>query len=110
MKGTALLVLLLLATSAIYAQKPEAYSINIHVRSSYLLYANGVVSQMLDVAIDGKKYQLVGIQTGALLDLGDYKAKLIKDEHRTAYESDQVYEFLFPDKKTRKFTVVGQTE
>ncbi len=110
MKGSALLVLLLLATSAICAQKPDAYSINIHVRSSYFLHANGVVSQMLDVTIDGKKYQLVGIQTGELLALGDYKAKLIKDEHRTTYESDQVYEFLFPDKKTRKFSVVGQTE
>ncbi len=110
MKGTAVLALVLLATSAICAQKPDANLINIHVRSSYFLYANGVVSQMLDVNIGGKKYQLVGIQTGALLDLGDYKAKLIKDEHRTTYESDQVYEFLFPDKKTRKFSVVGQTE
>ena len=41
---------------------------------------------------------------------GDYKAKLVKDEHLTAYESTQIYEFLFPDKKTRKFIVVGETE
>jgi hypothetical protein len=45
-----------------------------------------------------------------LLALGDYKAKLVKDEHKTTYGSNQVYEFLFPDKKTRQFTVVGQTE
>jgi hypothetical protein len=44
------------------------------------------------------------------LALGDYKAKLVKDEHKKTYESLQEYEFLLPDKKTRKFSVVGQTE
>jgi hypothetical protein len=44
------------------------------------------------------------------LALGDYKAKLVKDEHESAYDSYQVYEFLLPDKKTRKFVVVGQSE
>jgi len=44
------------------------------------------------------------------LALGDYKAKLVRDEHKTSYESAQVYEFLFPDKKTRRFEVVGQSE
>ena len=110
MRRAALFVLLLLATSAICAPKPDEYSINIHVHASYFLDGNGVVSQMLDVTIDGKKYELVGTQNGALLALGDFKAKLIKDDHWTAYESDQVYEFLFPDKKARKFSVVGQTE
>jgi hypothetical protein len=28
----------------------------------------------------------------------------------TTYDSVQVYEFLFPDGKTRKFYVVGQSE
>ena len=45
-----------------------------------------------------------------LLALGDYKAKLVQDVHKTTYESSQAYEFLFPDKKTRRFFVVGQTE
>jgi hypothetical protein len=44
------------------------------------------------------------------LALGDYKAKLIKDEHKTFYETIQVYEFLFADKKTRWFEVIVQTE
>jgi hypothetical protein len=44
------------------------------------------------------------------LALGDYKAKLVQDKHRTAYESSQAYEFLFPDNTTRKFTVVGWIE
>jgi hypothetical protein len=42
--------------------------------------------------------------------LGDYKAKLVKDEHETVYDSVRVYEFLFVDKKTRKFDVIGQSE
>ena len=51
-----------------------------------------------------------GFPVNAMLEIGDYKAKLIRDEHHTKYDSLQVYEFLFPDKKTRKFEVVGQTE
>jgi len=41
---------------------------------------------------------------------GDYKARLVKDEHKTAYDSYQIYEFLFPDKKTRQYHLVGITE
>jgi hypothetical protein len=110
MKRTAIFILLLLAVSTMGAPNPDEYPISVHVRTSYFRFANGVVSQMLDVTIDGKKYRLAGTQNVYLLGIDDYEAKLIKDEHRTAYESYQVYEFLFPDKKTRKFTVVGQSE
>jgi hypothetical protein len=106
MKRAALFVLLLLATLAPAAPAPEEYSINVHATSSYLLPSG----QGLDVVIHSKKYQLSGIPRGGLLALGDYKAKLIKDDHQTAYEADQEYEFLFPDNKTRKFEVVGQSE
>jgi DNA topoisomerase VI subunit A len=44
------------------------------------------------------------------LTLGDYKARLVKDEHWGTYDSLQVYELLFPDRKTRKFMLVGQME
>jgi hypothetical protein len=69
--------------------------------------------QKLTVIIDGKKYELEAPNPRAgvsLLALGDYKAKLVQHQHKTTHESSQAYEFLFPDKKTRKFTVVGQTE
>jgi hypothetical protein len=113
MKRTALvvlLVLLLLGTIVPAARTPEEYPITVHLTSSYFL--GGVVShgQGLDIVIDGKKYALAGDSDVALLALGDYKAKLVKDEHKTSYESFQEYEILFPDKKTRKFTVVGQSE
>ncbi len=45
-----------------------------------------------------------------LLSLGDYKAKIVRDDHKVTYDSYKIYEFLFPDQKTRKFIVVGQTE
>jgi hypothetical protein len=71
----------------------------------------------LNVIIDGKKYQLESpafnapLQNGVtILVPGDYKAKLVQDVHKTPYESLQVYEFMFSDKKTRKFFVVGETE
>ena len=65
----------------------------------------------MNVVINGKKYELMsGSIKNLVLALGDYKAKLVQDEHKNAYDSLQVYEFLFADKKTRKFEVVGQME
>jgi hypothetical protein len=90
---------------------PAEYSVNVHVSSSRMVIAAccNISRQMLSVVIDGKKYELES-GVNALLALGDYKAKLVRDDHRTAYDSFQTYEFLFPDKKTRKFDVVGQIE
>jgi hypothetical protein len=105
MKRAALFVLLF-ATLAPAAPAPDEYSINVHVTSSYLL--NGL--QGMDVVINAKKYQLNGIFKNGFLALGDYKAKLVKDEHKTAYSWAQEYEFLFPDNKTAKFEVVGMSE
>jgi hypothetical protein len=108
MKIAALFVLLLAATLAPAAPAPDDYSINVHVTSSYLLGGGG---QGLDVIIHAKKYQLGGDpRGGSLLALGDYKAKLVKDEHPSAYEARQEYEFLFSDNKTKKFIVIGQSE
>jgi hypothetical protein len=41
------------------------------------------------------------------LALGDYKAKVVQDEHKNTYASSQAYEILFPDKKTRQYYVVA---
>ena len=113
MKRSALFGLLLLAAMsslASTAPNPDEYPINVHVTSSYFPTLDNGTVQVLNVIIDGKKYELSDGYNGSLLALGDYKANLVKDEHKTSYESSQVYEFLFPDKKTRKFSVVGQTE
>ena len=43
--------------------------------------------------------------------LGDYKAKLVKDQHWAGtYDSWRIYEFWFPDKGKRQFVVVAQSE
>jgi hypothetical protein len=121
MKKTALLVLLLLAAYSWAAPNPDDYSINVHVSSSRWVMEPTLLGpkpyQKLDVIIDGKKYELeastfnANLEAGVtLLALGDYKAKLIRDQHKTPYEASQAYEFLLPDNKTRKFIVVGRTE
>jgi len=122
MKKIALLVLLLLATFSWAASNPDEYSINVHVSASHWVMAPTVLLGpepvlRLNVIIDGRKYELearaaiANLEAGVtLLTPGDYKAKVIQDVHKTAYESSQAYELLFPDKKTRKFMVVGQTE
>jgi hypothetical protein len=121
MKKIVLLVLLLLSTLCWAQLNQDQYSINVHVSSSRWFNApegeSSRALQRLSVTIGGKKYELEYFSrrttidgAAAVLALGDYKAKLVKDEHLTAYESTQIYEFLFPDKKTRKFIVVGETE
>jgi len=94
-----------LLASAAGDPNPAEYTVNVHVSSSSMDHG----TQLLDVVIDGKKYELKSeLPIGRLLALGDFKAKLVAN-HKTAYESFQVYEFLFPD-KTRQYEVVGQTE
>jgi hypothetical protein len=107
-----LAILLLLATFAHASDpKPADSTITIHVNATRIAFAGHGYSQDLDVIIDGKKYELLSeLGISQLLALGDYKAKLVKDDHRTTYDSYQVYEFLFADGKTRKFDVVGQIE
>jgi|ERR1700683_58092 type 1 fimbria pilin len=115
MQRITLALLLFLSALGWAAGDPNAteYAVNVHVSSSSVVLENHAINsqQQLSVVIDGKKYELRSeIATSALLALGDYKAKLVQDEHKTAYDSLQVYEFLLPDRKTRKFRVVGQTE
>jgi hypothetical protein len=81
------------------------YPITVHVSSSHL----GASYLELNVTIDGKKYLLSGPYYG-VLSPGDYKAKLVTDTHKTSYETSQTYEFLFPDNKTRKYNLIGQSE
>jgi hypothetical protein len=45
-----------------------------------------------------------------LLRIGDYKAKILKDETSRPYEYERTYEFHFADGKTRRYVVVGEFE
>jgi len=116
MKKIALCIVLLLSTFSWAAPSPDEYSINVHVSSSHWVMSPAILVGpepflRLNVIIDGKKYDLESVNyPNTLLVLGDYKAKLVKNEHRGGYDSFQVYEFLFSDHKTRQFRVVGETE
>jgi hypothetical protein len=106
------LAIVLLSTFAFGGGPSSAadYTINVHVSRTRAVFEGGHF-QKLDVVIDGKRYELRSERISeALLALGDYKAKIVKDEHRTNYDSILLYEFLLPDNKTRRFKVVGQWE
>jgi hypothetical protein len=70
--------------------------------------------------IDGKKIELVGPTTSkkvyslpgptSVLRIGDYPAKVVKDNNEHAYEYSSSYELLFPDGETRKYQVVGESQ
>jgi hypothetical protein len=121
MKNTALAILLLVP-ALVWAQKPAPsqadFSITVHVQSSRVVdscFGNPAACgsvQRLTVSIDGKKYELEGPIKGAVdvLRVGDYKAKIAKDETKQAYEYRRVYEFLFADGITREYKVVGEGE
>jgi hypothetical protein len=114
------LVVLLLSAFSFAANKPANpadYNVNVHVSATSVQFStDGVGHPFLNVVIAGKNYQLLSEQGEAghkattILPLGDYKAKLVTDEHDTVYRSIQSYEFLFPDGKTAKFDVVGTSE
>ena len=107
-------LLLVFAGSAFAQSKPDEYSITVHVTASRCAvepFIKGTVDAlMINVSIDGKKYELKSTGPCSLLRLGDYKAKLIADQHKNSYEVYQEYEFQFSDGKTKKFELVRMKE
>jgi len=94
--------------------KQAEYNVNVHVSASRMVLHGESAPryQCLNATIDGRKYELESIRAvQKLLMPGDYKARLVTDEHgKGDYDSWQMYEFQFSDKKTRQFLVVGQLE
>jgi hypothetical protein len=117
-----LLFSILLSAFSWAVPQSNDYPVNVHVRSSHWNMEPSLIDShpvlRLQVVIEGKNVELAApatlnanFQAGVTLLLpGDYKARLVQDVHKTAYESSQAYEFLLPDKKTRKFVVVGLSE
>ncbi|MGD0478791.1 MAG: hypothetical protein ABSA42_01395 [Terracidiphilus sp.] len=123
MKKALLAIFLVLPAMALAEKQPANgadYTVAVHVQSSRLVEFCSDVSngsslcnweQVLSVVIDGNKYELESAKAAAnLLRLGDYKAKITKDESAHAYEYNRTYEFLFPDGQTRQYIVVGETQ
>jgi len=107
MKKITLAVLLLSALAmAGTSHSPGEYPLTVHVTASRMVVHQGYYQQ-LSVLIDGKQYELQSeVMNLSLLKMGDYKARLVEDKHRTEYDTWQVYEFLFPDNKTRRYVVM----
>jgi hypothetical protein len=118
-----LIAILMFAPLLALAQKsgPSAsdYTIAVHVQSSQLVNVCGSdnkgsscgMAQKLNVTIDGKKYEMEEQRPRIdLLRIGDYKAKILKDETSRPYEYERTYEFHFADGKTRRYVVVGEFE
>jgi hypothetical protein len=125
MKKILFVILLLMPLTAWAKPKPADYTITVHVQSSHMNYECDTLvfghpdcgkRQHLNVIIDGKKYELDGGQRDYLLHVGDYKAKVLTDDSTDNiapegdYEYRLKYEFLFPNGKTRKYLVVGESE
>jgi hypothetical protein len=112
MNKFALIGLLLLSVVAWAGAEPDAadYPLNVHVSSCRFKQLNPHILR-LSVAIDGKKYELEAFSYH-LLAPGDYKAKLVPAKRKITdpYEVDQTYELLFPDKKTKRYVLVGLWE
>lgn len=108
------LVLFLLCSTCWPAFAGTDYSITIHVAETRMVRDNRSLAyhQNLIVTIDGKKCELESFDfPNTLFQLGDYKARLVKDQHFSgSYESYRVYELLLPDNKKRQFLLVGQWE
>jgi hypothetical protein len=119
-----LFALLIMASALAWAKpKPADYTLTAHVRSSRLGQECESVLGRTDcsgklhliVVINERQYELAGYYD-YLLVLGDYKARLVPEDTSTsdnppaAYDYRRKYEFLFPDGKTRKYDVVGETE
>lgn len=107
------LVLSAWAWGATPAKQPE-YNVNVHVTASRTVKhsESSPRYQYLNVTIDGRKYELESVLgIDGLLTVGDYKARLSTDEHKHG-GSDflQLYEFQLPDKWTREFLLVRQSE
>lgn len=98
--------------------KPVEYTISVHVEASRLVNecvtdttgSNCGHAQHLTAIIARKQYERERFQVSNVLRVRDYKAALIEDKHPRAEEYSQVYEFLFSDRKTARFTLIGESE
>lgn len=119
MRLSALLFLLLLS-SGIRAQTPAqaAYS-DFRVVGAFLvlecsdMHGNSYCPQVMRLRVeDGQhSFELKALRPNsrsALLALGNYKARLVIDEHSKPFLSSRVYELLYPDGSTERFDVVGE--
>lgn len=102
---------------------PSQFPLAVHVSGSsyapsYDFSVFSSIQEIVSATINRTHYRLIGPTSSArtflrgngLINPGDYHARLTTDEHKTAYESLQQFEILFPDGSTRRFNVIAQSE
>ena len=113
MKSFLSIVFLLSASLVSFAQKEPAkqYPVTVHVSSSEQQGSGMQQHQVLRVVIDGKKYQLVALNSMPwALPVGDYRARITKDEPIKGGQYERRYELIFPDGTTAQYEVGGESE
>jgi hypothetical protein len=112
MKKVIFAILFMLPVMACAEKKPvqntSDYTIAVHVQSSEAFLGSGM--QQLNVIIAGKHYELEAYANAKVLPVGDYMARISQDKIDPDHEYVRVYELLFADGTTRKYTVVGESE
>jgi hypothetical protein len=109
-------ILLFSLAAAIHAQKAEDYPITVHVYRTGQNYTGTV--NLLEVTIEGRKLALQGTSLAftklknapITMKIGDYKARIIKEDQIDAARYTRRYEFLLSDGKKLEFDVVGESE
>lgn len=126
MRKFALVVCLVLCAMAVHAQDQQPSGapavgavVNVHVTASHVEECFTVPCLYVDVAINGKKYELQGVARygrkskvpeGSVLAPGDYQAKLTKDVENGSGLFFQVYELQLLGGDTWEGTVSGVWE
>ncbi len=118
-KGFAIVVLLLCSSCVLLAQKQRysqssksaealQYPLLVHVAHARLM-GQPVSVLHLDAVIDGKTVEL---ETGAtsLLHIGEYQARLLKDDEGKSGWFSKSYELLFTDGTKVVFSEVAESE
>ena len=112
-------LLILLAAFASAQTDTTAYPLTVTVEGSHVaiqcdeMNGTSICVPYLEVSglINGHHFELRGgVAKNGILVLGEYKAKLLQDVHKTPYLSSQTYEFQYPDGATEKFAVIGESK
>jgi hypothetical protein len=82
-KNVALALLFLSCVLVWAAPSASDYDISVHVSATRMVFRGSSAGyQSLSVILNGKRYELESLGApNALLMLGDYKARLVKDQH-----------------------------
>jgi hypothetical protein len=101
------------------APNPADYPVKVHVTRSELQTVCGTddkgstcwLYQFLTVIIDAKQYTLQSERPRPqLLSIGDYQARMTKDEKKSTAEYRREFDLIFSDGQTVKYAVVGESE